>query len=126
MAKQRLGEAYALGLPIFHTYRQMTPIMGEIFRKGQKCGELSRVIVDRAFRGSGISNRLISEALDRAVGRGVTRIFLECLKIHEPLYEKHGFRRMSGFEASVIDVKRTMIAMELQPDVITRIAEKLE
>jgi hypothetical protein len=64
--------------------------------------------------------------LERAVGRGVTRIFLECLKIHEPLYEKHGFRQMSGFEASVIDVKRTMIAMELQPDVITRIAEKLE
>jgi predicted GNAT family N-acyltransferase len=126
VAKQRLGEAYPLGLPIFHTYRQMTPIMGEIFRKGQKCGELSRVIVDRAFRGSGISNRLISEALERAVGRGVTRIFLECLKIHEPLYEKHGFRQMSGFEASVIDVKRTMIAMELQPDVITRIAEKLE
>jgi predicted GNAT family N-acyltransferase len=126
LAKQRLGEAYQLGLPIFHTYREMTPIIGEIFRKRQKCGELSRVIVDRAFRGNGISNRLISEALERAVGRGVARIFLECLKIHEPLYEKHGFRRMSGFEASVIDVKRTMIAMELQPDVITRIAEKLE
>jgi predicted GNAT family N-acyltransferase len=126
VSKQRLGEAYQLGLPIFHTYKQMTPIIAEIFRKGQKCGELSRVIVDQAFRGSGISNRLISEALERAVGRGVTRIFLECLKIHEPLYEKHGFRRMSGFEASVIDVKRTMIAMELQPDAITRIAEKLE
>jgi predicted GNAT family N-acyltransferase len=126
VAKQRLREAYPLGLPIFHTYRKMTPIIGEIFRKGQKCGELSRVIVDRAFRGSGISNRLISEALERAVGRGVAQIFLECLKIHEPLYEKHGFRRMSGFEASVIDVKRTMIAMELQADVITRITEKLE
>ena len=126
VAKQRLREAYQLGLPIFHTYRKMNPIIGEIFRKGQKCGELSRVIVDRAFRGSGISNRLISEALERAVGRGVAQIFLECLKIHEPLYEKHGFRRMSGFEASVIDVKRTMIAMELQADVITRITEKLE
>jgi GNAT superfamily N-acetyltransferase len=126
VSKQRLGGAYQLGLPIFHTYRAMTPIIGEIFRKRQKCGELSCVIVDRAFRGSGISNRLISEALERAVGRGVARIFVECLKIHEPLYEKHGFKRISGFEASVIDVKRTMIAMELQPDVITRIAEKLE
>jgi len=126
VARQRLREAYQLGLPVFHTYREMTPIIGEIFRKGQKCGELSRVIVDPAFRGSGISNLLVSEALERAIGRGVARIFLECLKIHEPLYEKHGFRRMSGFEASVIDVKRTMIAMELQADVITRIAEKLE
>lgn len=126
VSKQRLGDAYPLGIPIFHTFREMNPIMGEIFGKGQKCGELSRVIVDRAFRGSGISNRLISEALERAVGRGVARIFLECLKIHEPLYEKYGFRRMSGFEASVIDVKRTMIAMELQPEAITRIAEKLE
>jgi GNAT superfamily N-acetyltransferase len=126
VASQRLREAYQLGLPIFHTYKRMTPIIGEIFRKGQKCGELSRVIVDPAFRGIGISNLLVSEALERAVGRGVARIFLECLKIHEPLYEKHGFRRMSGFEASVIDVKRTMIAMELQADVVTRIAEKLE
>jgi len=120
VSKQRLGEAYQLGLPIFHTYRKMTPIIGEIFRKGQKCGELSHVIVDQAFRGSGISNRLISEALERAAGRGVARIFLECLKIHEPLYEKHGFRRMSGFEASVIDVNRTMIAMELQEEVMLR------
>lgn len=123
--RHRLGEAYPLGLPIFHTYRQMNPIISEIFQKKQKCGELSRVIVDQASRGSGISSRLIAEALERAVGRGLTRLFLECLKIHEPLYEKHGFRRLLGFEASVIDVKRTMIAMELRSEVVATIAEKL-
>jgi GNAT superfamily N-acetyltransferase len=124
--KQRLEEAYPLGLPIFHTYKQMTPILREIFQKRQKCGELSRVIVDQAFRGSGISNRLVSEAMKRAVNRGLTRMFLECLKIHEPLYEKHGFKRMPGFEASVIDVKRTMIAMELQTEVVAAIASRLD
>jgi GNAT superfamily N-acetyltransferase len=125
VVRRKLTEPYNLGLPIFQTYRKMTPIMADIFKKKLTCGELSRVIVDREFRGGGISTRLVSEALERAVGRGVTRMFLECLKIHESLYEKHGFRRMPGFEASVIDVKRTMIAMELQPEVIAKIAEKL-
>jgi GNAT superfamily N-acetyltransferase len=125
VVRRKLTEPYNLGLPIFQTYRKMNPIMTDIFKKNLTCGELSRVIVDQEFRGGGISTRLVSEAVERAVGRGITRMFLECLKIHEPLYEKHGFRRMPGFEASVIDVKRTMIAMELQPEVIARIAEKL-
>jgi GNAT superfamily N-acetyltransferase len=122
IAQQSLRKAYWLGLPIFHTFPRTTSIIKEIFRKKQKCGELSRVIVDGAFRGRGIANLLIAEALERAVGRGLTRIFLQCLKIHEPLYGKHGFKLMPGFEAGVIDVNRTVIAMELQPEAIARIA----
>ena len=99
--------------------------MKDITRKRQKCGELSRVIVDRSFRGAGISGRLITEALERAVGKGINPIFLECLKKHEQIYEKHGFKRLDGVEASVIDVKRTMIAMELQPEASAKITAQL-
>lgn len=113
IARQRLHDAYPLGLPIFQTHRLMNPIITDIFRNHQQCGELSRVIVDRAHRGNGIANMLIAEALRRAVEKGLDRIFLECLKIHESLYEKHGFTRLPGIEGCVVDVNRTMIAMEL-------------
>ena len=124
IAKRRLEEAYPLGLPIFQTHREMNPIMVDIYTKKQKCGELSRVIVDRTFRGNGVSSRLVAEALQSAIGQGLKRIFLECLKIHEHLYEMHGFKRMPGLEASVVDVKRTMIAMELQADVFAKISAR--
>jgi GNAT superfamily N-acetyltransferase len=118
VARQRLSEAYPLGLPIFQTHRDMTSIMIQIFMANQNCGELSRVIVDRHFRGNGISRGLVSEALDRAASQGIRRIFLECLGIHEKLYEEHGFRRIPGMEGTVPDINRTMIAMELQPEFI--------
>lgn len=122
IAKQRLHEAYPLGLPIFQTHRQMNPIITDIFRNHHQCGELSRVIVDRAYRGNGIANMLIAEALRRAIEKGLDKIFLECLKVHESLYEKQGFKRLPGMEGPVVDVNRTMIAMELQPEAMARIA----
>jgi len=125
VSKRRLNDAYPLSLAIFQTHKTMAGRLIDIIRNRQKCGELSRVIVDRSFRGAGISDRLITAALERAVGKGINPIFLECLKIHEQIYEKHGFKRLDGVEASVIDVKRTMIAMELQPQAIARITAGL-
>lgn len=105
----------------------MTDTMIKIIKNRQKCGELSRVIVDRPFRGTGISGRLITEALNRAVGKGINQVFLEWLNIHEQIYEKHGFKRLDGVEASVIDVKRTMIGMQLQlqPEAVAKITARL-
>jgi predicted GNAT family N-acyltransferase len=125
VSKHRLNDAYPLSLPIFQTHKTMAGRLIDIIRNRQKCGELSRVIVDRSFRGAGISDRLITAALERAVGKGINPIFLECLKIHQQIYEKHGFKRLDGVEASVIDVKRTMIAMELQPQAIAKITARL-
>ena len=125
VSKRRLNDAYPLSLAIFQTHKTLSDRMIDILRNRKKCGELSRVIVDRSFRGAGISGRLITEALETAAGKGVNPIFLECLKIHEQIYEKHGFKRLDGVEASVIDVKRTMIAMELQPEAIAKITARL-
>jgi len=126
VARQRLREAYQCILPIFQSHGEMTSTMFEITDAGQKCGELSRVIVDRDYRGNGISGRLIAEAIERALRRELQRVFLECLKVHEKLYENHGFKRISGIEGNVIDVEHTMIAMELQPDEITKIKARLD
>lgn len=125
VAKRRLKDPYLFSLAIFQTHKTLEGRMINVYKNRQKCGELSRVIVDRSYRGAGISGRLITEALERAVGKGINPIFLECLKIHEQIYEKHGFKRLDGVEASVIDVKRTMIAMELQPQAIATITARL-
>jgi predicted GNAT family N-acyltransferase len=113
LLKRRLNDPYPLGLPIFQSHDGMNQIMTEVFRLNQQCGEVSRVIVDQRFRGNDISGRLLAEVLRRSKDRGFHRLFLECLKTHEQLYEKYGFRRIPGAEGSVIDVYRTMISMEL-------------
>ena len=126
ISRDRLRQAYPLGLPIFQSHRGMTKRMVEIAEKGQKCGELSRVIVDRAYRGNHISELLITEALERAVREELECVFLECLEVHEKLYEKHGFKRIPGVEGNVTDVEHTMIAMELRPEEIANIKAKLD
>ena len=49
-------------------------------------------------------------------------LFLECLPIHERLYEQHGFRRISGVEGRVVDVGRTMITMERRLDTVSTVS----
>ena len=125
VAQQRLDTPYWLGLPIFQTHRPMNSIMSEIFMQNQMCGELSRVIVAEEFRGGGISRRLVADALRRSISRGAQRLFLECLQVHERLYEKHGFERIPGVVGTVVDVGRTMIAMEMRAESITKIRASL-
>jgi predicted GNAT family N-acyltransferase len=124
-AKQFLATPYALGLPIFHTHKAMTPIIQEVFARNQFCGELSRVIVAPEFRGSGISKKLVGEALRKCISEGAQRLFLECLFIHESLYQKHSFERIVGVVGPVIDVARTMVAMEMRTDAISDIRANL-
>jgi predicted GNAT family N-acyltransferase len=116
VAKQRLETPYPLGLPIFQSHTGMNGIIQEVFSKNQTCGELSRVIVAPQWRGRGISTRLIEAALRKSIAAGARRFFLECLAVHTSLYEKHGFRCISGIRGQVVDVGRTMVAMELRTE----------
>ena len=111
VAKQRLETPYPLGLPIFQSHTRMNGIIQEVFSKNQSCGELSRVIVAPQYRGRGISTRIIDAALRKSIAAGSRRLFLECLAVHTTLYEKHGFRCISGIRGQVVDVGRTMVAM---------------
>jgi predicted GNAT family N-acyltransferase len=121
IAKQNLDTPYQLGLPIFHTHTAMNTIIREVCTRNQSCGELSRVIVAPEFRGNGVSRKLIAEALRKSIAKGADRLFLECLKVHETLYERHGFQRIVGVAGPVVDVGRTMIAMELRAESIKEI-----
>jgi|HubBroStandDraft_6_1064221.scaffolds.fasta_scaffold00604_7 predicted GNAT family N-acyltransferase len=125
VARQHLDTPYSLGLPIFQSHKGMNRIIQEVFARDKTCGELSRVIVAPEFRGCGISRMLIGEALRKSIGKGVDRLFLECLQVHEALYQEHGFKRISGVVGPVVDVGRTMIAMEMRAESIERIRTEL-
>ena len=47
-------------------------------------------------------------------------MFLECLKVHERLYGTYGFRPIAV--GQVVDVYRTMVAMELQSAAVKKAA----
>jgi predicted GNAT family N-acyltransferase len=110
-----------LQLPIFQS-QKMFNIFLEVLRHDEVCGELSRVIVREDYRGTGLSSRLVEFALAEAAKVGVNRMFLECLEIHESMYERLGFKRIQGTSGTVISVNQTMVAMELSHPLRTPIA----
>jgi predicted GNAT family N-acyltransferase len=116
--RKRLDIPYDLTLPVFQSHKLMTPIMLEAIRADVVCGELSRVIVESEFRGMGLSRRLIHVAVESAIRAGASRLFLECLPSHETLYVRHGFHKLDGVQGPVVDVRRTMLAMEMDPRVM--------
>jgi predicted GNAT family N-acyltransferase len=101
-----------LQLPIFQS-QKLFNIFLEVLKRDEVCGELSRVIVREDYRGTGLSSRLVEFALAEAAKVGVNRMFLECLDIHESMYERLGFKRIPGTSGTVISVNQTMVAMEL-------------
>ncbi len=116
--RSKLKYPMALGLPVFQSmYDSMKTRAGgyvDLLTR-EKCGELSRVIVEPAFRGGGIAGALVHFTLLKAFNLGINWFFLECLPVHETIYQKLGFRRIEGMEGEVINVKKTMIAMEMNP-----------
>jgi hypothetical protein len=42
-------------------------------------------------------------------------LFLECVPMHHALYQRFGFRKLPGTHARVVNVDKTVIAMECQP-----------
>lgn len=119
-----LDRVLPLQLPIFHSQR-LTGNLCEALRSENVCGELSRVIVDEEHRGAGLSGRLVEFALDEAFRVGVNRVFLECLDIHELLYQRHGFRRIDTLQRPVIGINQTMIGMELTHRPSTQLSGKV-
>lgn len=105
-------ENLPLGLPVFQS-QQLNSHLQESMEKELLCAELSRVIVTSNYRGAGLSRMLVQNAIDVAAQNGVDRLYLECLRLHEPMYAKYGFESISGTGAEVIGVGRSMAAMML-------------
>jgi GNAT superfamily N-acetyltransferase len=108
---QAFEQPLGLELPIFHS-QNLGRVMKQAIEADEVCGELSRVIVAEEYRGGGLSRKLVEFAVQEAARAGVTRLFLECLDLHEELYRQFGFEKIEGAKASVIGVNKTMIAMQ--------------
>jgi predicted GNAT family N-acyltransferase len=103
-------EKLSLMLPVFQS-QQLTSHLHDVFQQEVLCGELSRVIVRREFRGAGVARQLVEESIQYARENGVGRLYLECLKLHEPLYKKFGFSCLPHTGDRVIGINKSMIAM---------------
>lgn len=101
-----------LPLPIFNAVPGMlTPDL-----ISETCAELSRVVVDRDYRGVGISKVLIQRSICEARELGIGHLFLECLPIHVPMYNKYGFQELNLQAHRDKDIRKTLIPMELKLD----------
>jgi GNAT superfamily N-acetyltransferase len=93
----RLGKI--LPLPCLGNTLPTKEWMG-IFELALEGGELSRLIVEPAYRGAGLSQMLVHAALSAALDLGRRVILGECLPLHVPMYEKLGFQEIEGRVAS--------------------------
>ncbi|MCG8586925.1 MAG: GNAT family N-acetyltransferase [Pirellulales bacterium] len=106
------NESIPLGLPVFQS-QALNDELQESLERELLCAELSRVIVEHPYRGAGLSRRLVKTAIKEAEKARVDRLYLECLRLHEPVYRKYGFRTIPGKYGQVIGVSKSMIAMRL-------------
>ena len=102
-----------LDLPIFQSQR-VSKRLAALEQNHDTSGELSRVIVHRDYRGTGLSRLLIDASLLLAKNHRLDWVFLECLPRHARLYEGHGFQSMPGKSGRVVHVNRKMEPMELR------------
>jgi len=105
-----------LALPVWRSQRVADKII-QMYDRNERHAELSRVVVAETHRGTGLSRVLIRYAMHVAEQLGVAWLFLECVPVHRGLYEKFGFRALPGTHERVVNVDRTVIAMECQPAV---------
>jgi predicted GNAT family N-acyltransferase len=100
-----------LMLPVFQSQELNDELTSAMIHEWS-CGELSRVIVDEAYRGAGISESLVNAALELARQYRLHKVYLECLKMHVPLYQSLGFEVIAGKRGRVAGVSKTMIPMQ--------------
>jgi predicted GNAT family N-acyltransferase len=99
-------------LPVFQS-QDLEKHLFEASRQSFLVGELSRVIVHPAYRGAGLSTKLVEKVIALAKEFEVHELFLECLPMHERVYAPAGFCTLP-LRGNVYMVKRTMMVMRLQ------------
>ena len=100
-----------LMLPVFQS-QELNDELTSAMIHDWSCGELSRVIVDEPYRGAGLSEKLVEEAVELGRQFRLHKLYLECLKIHVPLYQSLGFDVIPGKRGRVSGVSKTMIPMQ--------------
>jgi predicted GNAT family N-acyltransferase len=107
----REGAVPAL-LPVFQSQQRLVGHLQKAWEAEVRVvlGELSRVVVHGDYRGAGVSLALSKHAIALAEEAGLFELFLECLPIHEKIYEKVGFKTMP-LHGKVFSVNKTMVVM---------------
>jgi predicted GNAT family N-acyltransferase len=98
-------------LPVFQS-QDLEGELHQAIRGGILVGELSRVIVHPNCRGAGLSQRLVHKVIELAEKARVGSLYLECLPIHEGLYQRVGFSTLP-VRGKVYVVNKTMMVMRL-------------
>ena len=107
ISKQQLALA-AFRLPAFEAlvlYEEMKDAF-----ESESWAELSRVIVHPAYRGLGLSKKMIGFVLQDLTQRGMQGVVLECLEIHKPIYEEFNFASLDQ-EGASFGITKTMVGM---------------
>lgn len=102
-----------LKLPVWQSQEVYNRIT-QMYRSGEQHGEISRVVVARSHRGTGLAKLLVNFTIHEARAHGLSRLFLECVPLHRPLYHKFGFVELPGTYKRVVNVDTTVVAMELK------------
>jgi GNAT superfamily N-acetyltransferase len=93
--RKKLLDAGTAALPMLQNVRvgqAWRPLMAQAVRGV----EMSRVIVDPAYRGFGLARALVRLSLAAALELGRRTVFAECFPGLTPMYRQHGFREIEG------------------------------
>lgn len=102
-----------LQLPVWQSQGVQNKI-AQMYRSGERHGEISRVVVAESHRGTGLARLLINHVIHEARERQLSRLFLECVPLHRVFYHKFGFDELPGTHERVVNVDKTVVAMELK------------
>jgi GNAT superfamily N-acetyltransferase len=93
--RKKLLDAGTAALPMLQNARvghAWRPLMAQAVRGV----EMSRVIVDPAYRGFGLARALVRLSLAAALELGRKTVFAECFPGLTPMYRQHGFSEIEG------------------------------
>lgn len=63
----------------------------KLVRAGAPAGHIEDVVVDGAYRGSGLGRRVVGALTDEARRRGCYKVILDCASDNVPFYERCGY-----------------------------------
>lgn len=111
--RSRIERPTFLGLPMLQA-TDFARGWREVLARISPASELSRVIVDPAHRGRGISRLVVREAITAARRLRQRALVLECIPSHESMYARYGFRRFdSRLHSRDADLDQRAVAMYL-------------
>ena len=109
---KRIQHPYFVSLPILQSadFRQRWAKELQDCARG---GEISRVVVNPAYRGLGVSRLLMRAAIATAVDLQKSFLLLECVPTHAKMYAHYGFHLLEGHHCRAQELDQVAVGMRL-------------